>query len=129
MEQDNTPRICFPSWRPEANKARYQKWRHIQNTKQAKLKFYYLDGVDKTELFAKLHKIKAYIGEGNANIITTFEFLHRVTNYYMLCLLDNDDQPSNQIHRKQYVDDNEFELCSKEKAIEEKLFLCTQSSI
>ena len=117
-----------PSLSIQAKRARHNKWKETKNTMQSKVTFNYCNEEDKVELFAKIKQIKTHMGEENPNMITTFELLNRVLDYYILCTCADDRDAEN--HKKMdYVQDVEYQLCSEEEAVNEKLFVCAMSSV
>ena len=94
---------------------------------QSKVTFNYCNEEDKIELFEKIKKIKCHMGEGNPKTITTFELLNRVMDYYILCVYS--DNSTTKGTKRDYVQDEEYQLCTEEQALREQLFVCAMSSM
>ena len=117
-----------PSLTPEAKRARFDKWKQKQYTKQSKFTFNYCNEEDRVEIFEKIKKIKCYMAEGNPNTITTFEMLNRVMDYYMLCISHGSENVSEE-ESKHFVQHKEYQMCSMEEAQNERNSICSVSSI
>lgn len=109
----------------QTSKARYEKWKATENTKRGKLSFNYCNDVDKNELFERINAVKAYMGDGNPNTITTFELLHRVLDFYHLAnCVDN-----KVVESGDFVGGSEYQLATIEDAETEELYIGTMTSL
>ena len=110
---------------PLSDKVRYEKWKTEKNTRKGKLSFNYCNDVDKEEMFEKIAATKKHMGDGNPNIITTFELLHRVLDFYMLA----NCKDNKVLDCDYFVGGSEYQLASGKDTKSEELFISTESSL
>jgi hypothetical protein len=117
-------RLC-PSERPDAKRARYQKWKDNKNSKKGILSFNYRTEDDKAVLMGKLTEVKTFMGEGKPSTVTTFEVLHRIMDFYLSSNIAADEGPA-------MGDDQpipEYQVIGEEETEDEELYVCTLSSV
>ena len=69
------------------------------------------------------------MGEGNYNKVSTFELLHRVTDYFILSCLPGERDSEEPRPTSPRQEPPSYQLINSENAITEKLFVCAESSI
>lgn len=130
MERIRQPEVQnrrkYASDDPEKQKVRNEKRKAKQNLQRGRIEYYYKDDADKITLQNKMDKIKLFMGEGSFNKVSSFELLHRVMDYFILCCLPEEE---NQPVALPQEDPSSYQYINEEQAKDENMFVCTEFSI